>query len=348
MGVPIRYGTNTVTETVDPIALTDTAELELLDHQPDSLSMGTSDSAMVYSEKSYLDGISDSQRLVRPGNMITWEVQASFSMSLSFGDSVVPRNGIIMCEAFFAPYSASIAFPDGIKNPLVDSETYNYGYNAVALKAYIDAWKDGYTDRAVTWRNGPQEDHSASSWLKVDRGSGNTMSATLTVRFDTPSYRSGRGLITTAFTSPYYVKAVNLGEPEEGLGNAWEINIQSKPLLRNGLNSDSPLLSDTKFRTTMGGRNWCFILNDVTQDTDALSADFSYLRDSDERTVTFTSSGSVAHSREDTVNLTTDSYFTAPYGGQKYSFLRISRKIYEGEGDSATASITGVRARIIT
>lgn len=346
---PSRYGTNTVTGTVIPIEMDDSAVFKLLDHQPESIFMDSDDDpAIVYSAESYMDGIADTQRLVRPGNMITWEVQASFTMAISWGESVVPRSGIIMCEAFFTPFAPSSAFPDGIKNPLTESETYNFGHNAVALKAYIDAWKDGYTDRSVTWRNGPQEDWSAPAWLKTDRGSGNSMTVTLKVRFDTPSYRSGRSIITSHFVSPYYVKAVDVGEPEYKLGDAWEINLLEKPLLRNGTDEDSELLSEMEYRTTMSGRSGCFILNDVDLRPLDLSADISYLRDSDERTVTFTSTGDVSHSREDALDITSDEYFTAPYGGQNHSFLRISRSIYEEYGDKATASISSVRARIIT
>jgi hypothetical protein len=71
------------------------------------------------------------------------------------------------------------------------------------------------------------------------------------------------------------------------------------------------------------------------------------LRNSDVRTVAFTSTGDITYS--DSHNLTPSgaSPFPLPYNGQNYIIQRLSRKIESGSGDTASGSITNARARVI-
>ena len=342
-----KLATNTVTGLIEPVEMSDTATLSYLDYQPSTLSMGPSDPDVVYTIGDMRDGETDLARFVLPGNMTTWEVQVTVNMAVNFGTGP-DRNAFVRCDAYFIRYDENISFPNGGfgVNPITQSTTTAYSANSAAFIAYFEPWTTGNSFRKVTWRDGPQVAWGVTDWLVSDSGYGNTMTATLKLRFDVPSYRSGRCAVSRQWENPYYVRVLNLGEPESGLGDAWELNLLQKPILRNGLTGASPLLPETDYRTTMMGRRYCFLQNNFT-DPAELSADISYLRDSDERTVTFTATGDVEHTRVDTLDLTTDDYFTQPYNGLRYCFLRISRSVYDVYGDTVTASISGVRARVI-
>lgn len=347
---PTLYGKNAATDEIEPIELSDSRTgFTFLDQTAASLSMPASGDDLVWSETAMPN------TAIRPGgNMVGWEVSADFSVSANFENAGGDRNAMVCLEAFFSRLPASGAFVDGVtENPTDDpyGSYLFYGTNHVAILRvwFIARRLTEDSLMSVTWFGGAQDYWGQPQWLvEKTLGSGWSMDVTLKVALGVPSFRSGRCTLQRLWPSPWYIPALGMNAPEAGLGTAWNVNMLEKPLLRNGLDAASPLLSESLFRTTMSGRQGGILLNTWDTDEAALSVDVSYLRNSDVRPVSFTSTGDVSYSWTRDLTPSTYSAFPLPYNGQNHIIQRIGRRFYTSEyDDTITASISNARARVI-
>lgn len=347
---PTLYGKNAATDAIEPIELSDSRTgFTFLDQTAASLSMPASGDDLVWSE------VAMPNTAIRPGgNMVGWEVSADFSVSANFENTGGDRNAIVCLEAFFSRLPASGAFVDGVtENPADDpyGEYLFYGGNHVAILRvwFIPRRLTEDSLMSVTWFGGAQKFWNQPQWLvEKTLGSGWSMDVTLKVALGIPSFRSGRCTLQRLWSSPFYIPALGMNAPEAGLDTAWNVNMLEKPLLRNGLDAASPLLSESLFRTTMSGRQGGILLNTWDTDEAALSVDVSYLRNSDVRPVSFTSTGDVSYSWTRDLTPSPYSAFPLPYNGQNHIIQRIGRKFYTPKyDDTITASISNARARVI-
>lgn len=357
MAFPKQYAKNTATGIIEPVEMADGASsFTLLNFSGSSLTLPSSGASVVYSEQSLFTNNATMRYLV-PGSMIPWEIEADITLEVDFDPGVTAQEVEMSAEVYFSPLPASVQFTDGIEHNHTTGDAANrvvhfYTQHHVALLAWLWASKaSGNCERSVTWWAAPQLDWGKSNWLKVITVTGSTMTVHLKLQFDVPDYRSGRCAVTRYFgESPYYLRALQLTEPESGLADKYDLNWLSPPVLRDGLTGESTLLSATKYRSIqdlrMSGQPTAFLLNEWLNAAQ-LSADVSYLRDSDERDLTFSSTGDVTHSEDFTLDKTADSSFPYPYQMYRYCILRLSRSIAGGGDTTATGSITNVKMRVI-
>ena len=351
MVYPSKYARNAVTGIVEPIEMADNStEFTKINFTGPILTMPKDGNNVIFSE-TLTTPTSNNITYIRPGNMCSWELEADISLQVDFLGSLV--NEVEMwAEVYFSPADAETQFLDGIEHNHTVGTAENrivnfFSHHHVGLLAWLWAGRtSGNCERSVSWWAAPQIDWGKPNWLKVITVTGSSMNVHLRLQFNAPAPRNGRTTVRQRFgESPYYTRVFELNEPEVGIGTDYNINWFAPPILRNGTDGTSPLLSTDSYRSVRSDRGQ-FLMNNWLSPS-SLSSDISYLSDSDLRTLNFTSANDVTHNEDFVLDRTNDISFPFGYQMFPYCILRISRSISGDAGTTASGSIKNVKMRVI-